>query len=208
MNKQEKAKFVITELKKYYKNLKPFLNHKNAFELLIAVILSAQCTDARVNMVTPALFKKYPTPDKLANADIEILKELVRSTGFFNNKAKNIKACSEMIVTNFDGKVPDNMSDLIKLPGVARKTANVVLGLWYGKNEGIAVDTHVKRLSRVVGLTNESTPEKIEQDLMKLFPRDDWYFVTLGLIQYGRDFCPARKHDESKCFLGHAEKSL
>lgn len=203
MNKKEKAEFVLSELKKYYKDLKPSLIHKNAFELLISVILSAQCTDARVNIVTPNLFAHYPTPKSLADADIENIKEIIRSTGFFNNKAKNIKACSAMIVNDFGGEVPNTMKDLIKLPGVARKTANVVLGVWFGINEGIAVDTHVKRISKVLGLTNESDPEKIEQDLMKLFPKEEWYYVTLGLIQYGRDFCTARKHDESRCFLGH-----
>ncbi len=203
MNKQEKADEVLVKLKGFYKNLKCGLTHKNAFELLIATILSAQCTDKRVNMVTPTLFSKYPTSKDLAKAELKDVIEIIRSTGFFNNKAKNIIGCAKKIETDFDGEVPPKMENLITLPGVARKTANVVLGYWFCKPAGIAVDTHVRRLSRLLGLTENTDPKKIEQDLMKLFSKKDWSFVSLGLIQYGRDFCTAKKHDQSKCFLGH-----
>lgn len=190
-------------LKNHYPQVKCALNHQSAFQLLVATILSAQCTDVRVNMVTPELFKNYPTPEKMAVAEIEHLKEFIRSTGFYNNKAKNILGAAQKIVSEFGGEVPDNMQDLLKLPGVARKTANVVLSEWYGKNEGFVVDTHVKRLGNLLGLTSETNPVKVEQDLMQLFPQAEWGYMSLALIQYGRDFCSARKHDESKCFLGH-----
>lgn len=203
IDKQQKADFVLKSLKNHYPVVKCALNHKSAFQLLVATILSAQCTDVRVNIVTPELFRHYPTLDKMAVADIEHLKELVRTTGFYNNKSKNILGAAQMIVAEFGGVVPDNMQDLLKLPGVARKTANVVLSEWYGKNEGFVVDTHVKRLSNLLGLTNESNPVKIEKDLVKLFPQEEWGYMSLALIQYGRDFCTARKHEQSQCFLGH-----
>lgn len=180
------------------------LNHSNAFELLIATILSAQCTDERVNMVTPGLFKKYPTPQKLADADLSALEQEVRSTGFYRNKAKNIQGASRLIVEKFGGKVPQTMDELLDLPGVARKTANVVLGNAYGKNIGVVVDTHVGRLSNRLGLTKESDPVKIEQDLMKLFPSERWTMLAHLLISHGRAVCDARKPLCSTCKLSEA----
>ncbi|MBP9758431.1 endonuclease III [Candidatus Dojkabacteria bacterium] len=193
---------ILSKLKNKYPLAKCALNHKSVYELAVATILSAQCTDVRVNLVTPLLFEKYPTINDLANADIENVKIIIRSTGFFNTKAKNIIGFSKMVVEDYKGIVPDKMCELIKLPGVARKTANVVLGEWYKKPEGIAVDTHVKRLSNLLGLTKHTDPVKIEQDLMKLFPKTEWVYISLALIQYGRDFCNAKRHDTSKCFLG------
>jgi len=193
---------ILSKLKNKYPLAKCALNHKSVYELAVATILSAQCTDVRVNLVTPLLFEKYPTISDLANADIENVKIIIRSTGFFNTKAKNIIGFSKMVVEDYKGIVPDKMCELIKLPGVARKTANVVLGEWYKKPEGIAVDTHVKRLSNLLGLTKHTDPVKIEQDLMKLFPKTEWVYISLALIQYGRDFCNAKRHDTSKCFLG------
>ena len=160
------AQEILKRLKKEYPNAQCALTHKSAWELLVATILSAQCTDERVNKVTPELFAKYPTVEDVNNMDIENLKKIIRSTGFYNNKAKNIKGAAKVVVEKYDGKIPDNMEALLTLPGVARKTANVVLSVWFHKNEGVVVDTHVKRLSQRYGLTKEKTPEKIEKDLM------------------------------------------
>lgn len=194
---------ILRLLEEHYPHAKSELDHKNAFELLVATILSAQCTDERVNKVTPSLFAQYPTSLKLSQAKFEDVTKIIRSTGFFNNKAKNIIAMSEKLVTDYGGKVPNSMEELVTLPGVARKTANVVLYNSFGKNEGIAVDTHVKRISILLGLTKSTSPEKIEKDLMNLFPRDKWGFLSQSLVLYGRYNCKARKHDQSKCFLGH-----
>lgn len=202
MKNSEKAKEILQKLKTHYPDVECFLNHRNAYELGVATILSAQCTDARVNMVTPVLFKKYPTPQSLANADIDDVKGIIRSTGFYNNKAKSITGFARKIVEEFNGRVPDSMDELLKLPGVARKTANVILSQWYKINEGVTVDTHVRRLSKLLGLSKHDEPIKIEQDLMKLFPKTEWNYISVALIQYGRDFCTARKHDTTKCFLG------
>jgi endonuclease III len=202
MDIHQKASIILDKLESHYKTIKCGLDFSNAYELLIATILSAQCTDKRVNIVTPKLFEKYPTPKDLAYANIEEVKEIIRSTGFFNNKAKSIIGASKGIVENFNEVVPDNMEDLITLPGVARKTANVVLGVAYKKPVGIAVDTHVKRLSKLLGLTVNDDPVKIEKDLMKLFPQSKWDYISLALIEYGREFCSAKKHDYNKCFLG------
>jgi endonuclease-3 len=177
------------------------LNHRNPFELIVATILSAQCTDERVNMVTPGLFEKYPTPRAMADADITELEQVVRSTGFYRNKAKNIKAASTIIAVKHGGNVPQTMDELLELPGVARKTANVVLGNAFGKNVGVVVDTHVGRLSNRLGLTQESDPVKIEQDLMKLIPRDNWTMLSHLLISHGRAVCDARKPVCSTCQL-------
>ena len=197
------AKEVLKLLEMHYPNAKCELVFNSPFELLVATILSAQCTDERVNKVTPELFRHYPTVDSLANSDIEELKEIIRTTGFFNNKAKNIQGAAKMIVTHYNDIVPDSMVELIKLPGVARKTANVVLYNALGKNEGIAVDTHVIRVSNVIGLTNSKEPKVIEKELMKQFPQDRWGFLSQSLVLYGRYICVARKHDQSECFLGH-----
>lgn len=177
------------------------LDHKNAFELLVATILSAQCTDERVNKVTPALFARFPTPHAMAEADRGELEELVRSTGFYRNKAKNIQGAAQRIVAAYEGEVPQEMQELLTLPGVARKTANVVLGVVYGIADGVVVDTHVKRLSTRLKLTKESTPEKIERDLMKITPRDEWINLSHLLIFHGRQVCDARKPRCTDCTL-------
>lgn len=177
------------------------LDHTNPLELLVATILSAQCTDERVNKVTPQLFARYPTAEALAAADLADLEEIIRSTGFYHNKAKNIQAASQRIVQEYQGRVPDKMDDLLTLPGVARKTANVVLGTAYGVADGIVVDTHVKRLSDRLGLTQETSPEKIERDLMALAPRPEWIDLAHLLIFHGRRVCNARKPDCRNCVL-------
>jgi endonuclease-3 len=177
------------------------LDFKTPFQLLIATILSAQCTDKRVNLVTPALFKRYPTPKALANANVEELEELIKSTGFFRNKAKSLIGMAAAVDASHAGVIPDSMESLVKLPGVGRKTANVVLGNAYDKNEGVVVDTHVGRLSRRLALTKETDPVKIEQDLMKLFPRERWTMLSHLLIEHGRQICEARRPKCEVCFL-------
>ncbi len=190
---KELAKNILEELYEYYPNPVCELNHRNPFELLIATILSAQCTDVRVNKVTPALFEAYPTPETMAEAPIEELEELVRTTGFYRNKAKSLKEASTTIVEEFDGEVPDTMNDLLKLRGAARKTANVVLGNAFNKNVGVVVDTHVKRLSNRFGLTKEKkNTNKIEKDLMALFPQEHWTNLSHLMIHHGRNACKAR----------------
>ena len=179
------------------------LNFTNALELLVATILSAQCTDERVNLVTPALFARFPTAQALAEADIAELEELVRSTGFYRNKAKNIQAAARRIVEVYGGEVPADMAELLTLAGVARKTANVVLGNVYGIAEGVVVDTHVKRLSERLGLTPETAPEKIERDLMALAPTSEWIMLSHLLIFHGRRVCNARKPMCGSCSLAH-----
>ena len=169
------------------------LHHDGAYQLLVATILSAQCTDARVNMVTPALFRRYPDAHAMAQADLDELQELIRSTGFFRNKARSLHGSATMLVDEFDGEVPSNMRDLLKLPGVARKTANVVLGTAYGIASGVVVDTHVGRLSRRLGLTHQKTPVKVEKDLMDLIPRDEWINFAHRLIHHGRRVCQSRR---------------
>ncbi len=179
------------------------LNHRNPFELLVATILSAQCTDVRVNKVTPDLFAKYPTPVDIAAADRTELEEAVRSTGFYRNKAKNIQEASTRIVHEYDGEVPDNMDDLLSLAGVARKTANVVLGTAYGIADGIVVDTHVKRLSNLLELTSNQDPKKIEKDLTKIVPQSEWIDFSHLLIFHGRRVCIARRPACADCILNH-----
>lgn len=169
------------------------LNFQNAFQLLIATILSAQCTDERVNMVTPALFARFPDAYAMSEADPAELEKLIYSTGFYRNKARSILGASKMIVEQYNGQVPDSMPELLKLPGVARKTASVVLGNAYGKNEGIAVDTHVTRLVARLGLSSNTIPEKIERDLMALAPREEWTNLSHRLIWHGRLVCEARR---------------
>jgi endonuclease-3 len=175
------------------------LDYKNPLQLLIATILSAQCTDKRVNMVTPALFKKYPKAIDYAKAAPPELENAIKSTGFFRNKTKSIRAATSTIARKFGGRVPETMDELRELPGVGRKTANVVLGNAFGKNEGIVVDTHVSRLSQRLGLTKHKDPEKIERDLMKLVPREHWTNWSHWLIWHGRRRCFARKPDCSQC---------
>jgi endonuclease-3 len=177
------------------------LDHRNALELLVATILSAQCTDERVNKVTPALFARFPDAQALAEADRTELEEMIHSTGFYRNKAKNIQEACRRLVTVYDGQTPANMADLLTLPGVARKTANVVLGTSYGIADGVVVDTHVKRLSERLGLTTQSDPEKIERDLMALTPQDEWIDLSHLLIFHGRRVCDARKPKCSACVI-------
>jgi len=202
IDRAKEAKSVIRLLKKAYPDAHCALNHHNPFELLVATILSAQCTDERVNMVTADLFRKYRGPADFADADIAELEQDVRSTGFFRNKAKNIKGASERILKEFGGKVPQTMDELLTLNGVARKTANVVLGNAFGIASGIVVDTHVRRLSNRLGLTEESNPEKIERDLVKIVPKKDWVMFSHLLIFHGRRVCKARKPDCENCVLG------
>jgi len=190
---------IIARLREAYPDAKCALDHKNPFELLVATILSAQCTDVRVNMTTPALFKRYPTPRDLAEAPADDVKELIKPTGFFNNKTKSIQGAARKIDHDFDGVVPDTMPELLTLPGVARKTANVVLGTAFGQNEGVVVDTHVARVSKRLGLTSQTDPTKIEQDLMKLVPREDWTMFAHLVIFHGRLCCYAIKPQCARC---------
>jgi endonuclease-3 len=177
-----------------------YLHHENAWQLLIAVILSAQCTDERVNIVTKDLFVKYDTLQKFADADLKELEKDIHSIGFYHNKAKNIIACAKRILEVYGGEVPRSLEDLTSLAGVGRKTANVIRGNIY-HDPSIVVDTHVKRISKKLGFTVQETPEKVEQDLMKVIPRDHWILINIHLITLGRSFCKARKTDCENCFL-------
>jgi endonuclease-3 len=197
----ERVNEIIALLKKEYPDVRTALNSSNPLELLVATILSAQSTDRQVNVVTKNLFKKYRTPQDYIKTPLDELEKDIHSTNFYKNKAKNIKKLCELLVENFGGKVPDNMEDLITLPGVARKTANVVLWSAFGKNEGIAVDTHVKRVSARLGLTKNTNPEKIEKDLMMVVPKNNWGFFSLLLIRHGREICTAKKPRCQDCVL-------
>jgi endonuclease-3 len=201
MDKKNKAAQIITILKKAYPGAYCSLHHKSPFQLLAATILSAQCTDERVNLVTPALFRKYPGPAEMAKALLPDLEKLVRSTGFYRNKALSLKEASRAIADNFSGKVPRTMDELLTLRGVARKTANVVLGSAYGIAAGVVVDTHVKRLAFRLGLTAGTDPEKIERDLMKAVPQGDWIWFAHALVLHGRAVCGARKPLCAECRL-------
>ncbi|MDW7727129.1 MAG: endonuclease III [Candidatus Methanoperedens sp.] len=192
---------IIWLLKKEYPGVRIALHHSNPLELLVSTILSARCTDKRVNEVTEKLFKKYRTAQDYVNVSREELEKDIYSTGFYKNKAKNIKKLSAILIENFNSQVPDNMHDLTALPGVARKTANIVLSNAFGKVEGIAVDTHVKRLSLRLGLTVNNNPGKIETDLMALVPKSDWGIFTLLLIHHGRRVCKSRKPMCGECVL-------
>ncbi|GMU74169.1 MAG: hypothetical protein AMXMBFR44_3670 [Candidatus Campbellbacteria bacterium] len=192
---KERAKKISRTLRKLFPEARIALRHKNPWELLVAVILSAQCTDKKVNEVTKTLFKKYRKLDDYVHADPKEFAQDIRQTGFFNAKTKNILATARMVKEQFGGRVPKTMDELLTLRGVARKTANVVLSNAFGVNEGIAVDTHVIRFSNKFGLSSHRDPKKIEQDLMKLFPKGEWNTITYGFIEYGRQVCPARKHD-------------
>jgi len=184
---------ILARLEQEYPDANCALHHSSALELLVATILSAQSTDARVNMVTPALFAKYRNAAAYAAADPALLEQEIHSTGFFRNKTKSIIGMAQALVEHHGGRVPDSIEALVQLPGVGRKTANVVLGTWFGKNEGIVVDTHVQRLSTLLGLTKQTTPEKIERDLMALVPRDRWTWFSHTLILHGRQVCIARR---------------
>ncbi len=201
LNKKQRALAILSELKKLYPDATCSLNYATPVQLLVATILSAQCTDERVNKVTPELFTKFPDAPALASADREELENLIRSTGFYRNKAKNIQGACHKIVTQFQGKLPQTMEELLQLPGVARKTANVVLAHGFGIIEGVTVDTHVKRLSKRLGLTKNTEPVKIEQDLMKLLPQPDWENYSIRIIYHGRAVCKARKPNCDECQL-------
>ncbi|HWZ52388.1 MAG TPA: endonuclease III [Granulicella sp.] len=197
----ERVAAILDALAKTYPGVVCALNHKSAWELTVATILSAQCTDVRVNLVTPALFKAFPAPKAMAEASLPELEELIRTTGFFRNKAKSIQGAARAVVKEFGNKVPQTMEELLRLPGVARKTANVVLGSWFEIAEGVVVDTHVLRLSRRLELTKETTPEKVERDLMKVLPQDRWIAFSHELIHHGRQVCVARKPRCMDCSL-------
>lgn len=199
--RRKRARSLYRKLTGLYPDAHCELDYKNPFQLLIATILSAQCTDVRVNMVTPELFKRYSTPEKLGRAKQEDVEKVIHSTGFYRNKAKSLIASSNDIATTFSGKVPDSMDDLLSLRGVARKTANVLLGNAYGINEGVVVDTHVNRLANRMGLTGHQNPVKIERDLMQLFPRKNWTLLSHLLIWHGRRHCKARNPDCQNCPL-------
>ncbi|MBD2566813.1 endonuclease III [Anabaena lutea] len=201
LSKKQRALEILSRLQSLYPDATCSLDYSTPVQLLVATILSAQCTDERVNKVTPALFSKFPDAESLANADLAELEELVRSTGFYRNKAKNIQSACRMIVNDFNSVVPNQMEELLKLPGVARKTANVVLAHAYGINAGVTVDTHVKRLSQRLGLTKNTEPVGIEKDLMKLLPQPDWENWSIRLIYHGRAVCKARSPGCNVCEL-------
>src|SRR3954468_6279514 len=200
----ERLKGILRELARSYGDAECALVHSNALQLLVATILSAQCTDNRVNIVTRDLFKKYRTAKDYADADPRELEQDIRSTGFYRNKTKSIRGAAQLLVEKHGGEVPDTMEELIELPGVARKTANVVLGTWFKKAEGIAVDTHVRRVSRRLQLTREDDPKKIERDLMTLLPREEWTNFSHRLIWHGRRICGARKPKCGECPIAEA----
>jgi endonuclease-3 len=201
LTKKQRALEILSRIEHLYPDATCSLDYATPVQLLVATILSAQCTDERVNKVTPGLFGKFPDAESLANADLTELEELVRSTGFYRNKAKNIQGACRMIVQDFNSVVPNKMEDLLKLPGVARKTANVVLAHAYGINAGVTVDTHVKRLSQRLGLTKNTEPVGIEKDLMKLLPQPDWENWSIRLIYHGRAVCKARSPSCDICKL-------
>jgi endonuclease III len=192
---------ILARLRREHPDAHTALDHRDPFELLVATILSAQCTDKRVNEVTPALFRRFPTPRDLAGASLAELEELVRTTGFYHNKARALLGLGQALVTEHGGKVPASMEELRRLPGVGRKTANVVLGNAFGQNVGVVVDTHVQRLSRRLGLTAETDPEKIERDLMDLLPQRDWTLWSNLLIAHGRKVCQARRPLCASCVV-------
>lgn len=192
---------IVTLLDDLYPKILTPLKHSDPFQLLIATILSAQCTDAQVNRVTPILFRKFPDPNSMARARLPELERIVKSTGFFHVKARRIRDVSRLIMKNFGGKVPQSMEELISLPGVGRKTANIVLSVAFDKVEGIAVDTHVHRLSNRIGLSKEKTPEKIELDLMKITEKKNWPRLSMLLILHGRRICNAKKPLCGRCVL-------
>jgi len=201
LERQARAKKIIARLKREYPDATCALHHKSALELVVATILSAQCTDARVNMVTPHLFAKYRTAADYAAADPRVLEQEIQSTGFFRNKTKSIIGMAQALVERHGGEVPQTMEELTALPGVGRKTANVILGTWFKKNEGIVVDTHVQRITGLLKLRRQDDPVKIEQELMTIVPREDWTWFSHTLIQHGRQVCIARRPRCAECVL-------
>ena len=200
---KNKVKKIIALLSDKYPSPKCALEHKTPWELLVATILSAQCTDKRVNMITPALFEKYPSVEAFANANIKELEKYIHSAGFFHNKAKNIIGCAKELLNLYNGILPQTLDELTKLPGVGRKTGSVLLGSAFGKAEGIVVDTHVSRLSQKIGLTTNSDAEKIEKDLMKIVEKKHWINISHWLILHGRETCIARRPKCSECLISH-----
>ena len=200
-SKGERARQIVRALRKSYPEAECALVHSNALELLVATILSAQCTDARVNLVTRELFKKFRTAEDYAQADPKVLQQEIRSTGFFRNKAESIIGAAKMMAEKHGGQVPSTMEELLELPGVARKTANVVLGTWFKKATGVVVDTHVHRIARRLRLTRQDDPKKIEQDLIKLIPREEWIDFSHRMIWHGRRICGARNPKCDACSL-------
>ncbi|NHC36526.1 endonuclease III [Scytonema millei] len=200
-SKKQRALEILVRLKRLYPNAPCTLNYATPVQLLVATILSAQCTDERVNLVTPALFGQFPDAEALAKAEPVEIENLIRSTGFYRNKAKNIQAACRILVAEYGGKVPPSMEQLLRLPGVARKTANVVLAHAFGINAGVTVDTHVKRLSYRLGLTKNTDPIHIERDLIRLLPSDDWENFSIRIIYHGRAICKARNPACEACLL-------
>ena len=211
MNKQYKTQHgdlapdriaaILKALDEAYPRAECALNHRSTWELLVATILSAQCTDVRVNIVTPELFRRFPTPQKMAKATLPQLEALIRTTGFFRNKAKSIQGAARKIVSDFNGQVPQTLAELVTIPGAARKTANVVLGVAFGKAEGVVVDTHVFRIARRLGLAKAETPQKVEQELMRILPESRWIDFSHQIIHHGRQVCEARKPKCDRCNL-------
>jgi endonuclease-3 len=199
----ERVAAILKGLDEAYPEAVCALTHTSPWELLVATILSAQCTDVRVNMVTPELFRRFPAPAAMANATLPELEALIRTTGFFRNKAKSIQGAAKRITEDFSGKVPETLAELITIPGAARKTANVVLGVCFGKAEGLVVDTHVFRISRRLGLAKEGTAEKVEQELMRVLPQDRWISYSHQIIHHGRAVCVARSPKCDRCNLEH-----
>lgn len=199
--RKKNARIVSSELRKLFPKAKIALNFSNKWELLVAVILSAQCTDKKVNEVTEKLFQKYKTLEDYVKASQIEFQQDIYQAGFYHNKAKNILASAKIIQEKYQGKIPCTMEQLIELPGVARKTANIVLGVACNVVVGIPVDTHVRRLSNLWNLSDQKNPEKIEQDLMEIFPRQEWGVISYRMIEYGRKYCPAKKHDHKNCPL-------
>jgi len=201
LERKARAKKIIARLKQEYPDATCALHHTSALELVVATILSAQCTDARVNMVTPHLFAKYRTAADYAAADPTVLEQEIQSTGFFRNKTKSIIGMAQALVERHGGEVPQTMEELTALPGVGRKTANVILGTWFKKNDGIVVDTHVQRLTGLLKLRRQDDPVKIEEELMDIVPREDWTWFSHTLIQHGRQVCIARRPRCAECVL-------
>ena len=201
MNRRERAAAAVKTLARTYPDAHCELDFTNPLELLVATILSAQCTDLRVNMVTPELFRRFPTPAAMAKATLPELEELIRTTGFFHNKAKSIQGAARKVVEEFGGQVPQTLAELITIPGAARKTANVVLGVCFGKAEGVVVDTHVFRIARRLGLAKSDTAPKVEQELMQILPQSRWIDFSHQIIHHGRQVCDARKPKCDRCNL-------
>ncbi|MEK9180498.1 MAG: endonuclease III [Patescibacteria group bacterium] len=200
---KKRARKIIAELKKLFPKTKIALNYSNNWELYVAVVLSAQCTDKKVNEVTEKLFKKYRKLDDYVRARQSEFEQDIKSTGFYRNKAKSILTAAKVVKNRFGEKLPRTMAEMLTIPGVGRKSANVILGNAYGVVEGIAVDTHVRRLSRLLGLTRENDPVKIERDLMQIVPKKEWFKFTYLLIDYGRKYCTARRHEHKNCPLSN-----